>query len=561
MVTKRALFLVLVLLGSCKDDIGEGLGGEAVEAPANLAAIVLDGGMEVALTWADNASNETGYRVEINDAPFGTPPYVDLITLSADTISYTARSEPNRTWYFRVSAITSNSQSEPSNVVSVTTPDVPFPPAHFAALATGPLVVELRWISGAGSTGNRIERSADGGVSWLTVFLYATPVGVYGFNDSVQTAANKAYLYRMQSIGINGPSGYSFADSTTQTTPIATRSIPMVDGGSRTSLAISPFGIAHISHYDNSVSNLFHTTGHLQTGYTTAMIDNGGSVANFSVGYHGTSIALDGAGKVHVAANEYWSDSLRYVTNAGGLFTATMIDAKGGKSPQIRFSPYDGTLQIVYKSEGDVELTRAVRAGSGTWTFDTLPIRTIPEAVHGFAIDAQGIAHVVLVNDKNHLWHARNPGSGWELALISDQGLPDYPSLAIGPSGTLHAAYHDAATGWLMYAMSSGGAAWTTEKIHSYTGGNLGTFNSIAVNQSTGAIHVAYYNSVHKDLWVARKASGGTWKRNLLDSAGDVGRYTSIAWNPTSILELLTIAYYDATNGDLKIIVHGPWAQ
>jgi hypothetical protein len=109
--------------------------------------------------------------------------------------------------------------------------------------------------------------------------------------------------------------------------------------------------------------------------------------------------------------------------------------------------------------------------------------------------------------------------------------------------------------------MSSGGAAWTTEKIHSYTGGNLGTFNSIAVNQSTGAIHVAYYNSVHKDLWVARKALGGTWKRNLLDSAGDVGRYTSIALDPRSLFETLTIAYYDATNGDLKIIVHGPWAQ
>jgi hypothetical protein len=59
-------------------------------------------------------------------------------------------------------------------------------------------------------------------------------------------------------------------------------------------------------------------------------------------------------------------------------------------------------------------------------------------------------------------------------------------------------------------------------------------------------------------LWYARRAPGGTWRQNLLDSAGDVGRYTSIVFDLSTSSERIVIAYYDATNGDLKIIVHLP---
>jgi hypothetical protein len=76
---------------------------------------------------------------------------------------------------------------------------------------------------------------------------------------------------------------------------------------------------------------------------------------------------------------------------------------------------------------------------------------------------------------------------------------------------------------------------------------------------------VIHYDATNQHLRMARFARGGhgdcvdndDWNCLILDSAGDVGKYSSIASNPVYRTHL-GIAYHDATNGALKYIDYDP---
>jgi len=74
-MVKRALGVLLpLLLWGCPDDFGAGMGRlvAGLRTPTDLDGAP-NGGSEVVLTWRDHATVETGYRVEMNPVPFGTP--------------------------------------------------------------------------------------------------------------------------------------------------------------------------------------------------------------------------------------------------------------------------------------------------------------------------------------------------------------------------------------------------------------------------------------------------------------------------------------------------------
>jgi hypothetical protein len=79
---------------------------------------------------------------------------------------------------------------------------------------------------------------------------------------------------------------------------------------------------------------------------------------------------------------------------------------------------------------------------------------------------------------------------------------------------------------------------------------------------SNGIPWVAYENFgsllTGSDLMLAHRVGGGSgtcftgsnWSCETIDSAGDVGQYPEIEIAPGN---MIYIAYYDATNGDLKL--------
>ena len=81
--------------------------------------------------------------------------------------------------------------------------------------------------------------------------------------------------------------------------------------------------------------------------------------------------------------------------------------------------------------------------------------------------------------------------------------------------------------------------------------GDVGRHSSIAIG-ADGLGLISYYDATNGDLRVAHCADVVCSKATVstLDSAGDVGQYTSIAIGADG---LGLISYYDVGNGDLKV--------
>ena len=104
-------------------------------------------------------------------------------------------------------------------------------------------------------------------------------------------------------------------------------------------------------------------------------------------------------------------------------------------------------------------------------------------------------------------------------------------------------------------ASPAANAPWLMSQVD--TAGNTGQYASVAIEKPAGTTHVSYYDVTYGDLrWARSVHSGGNcgsnndWHCRTLDSADDVGKYSSIAYNEDD--EKVGIAYYDDTNGHLN---------
>ncbi len=112
----------------------------------------------------------------------------------------------------------------------------------------------------------------------------------------------------------------------------------------------------------------------------------------------------------------------------------------------------------------------------------------------------------------------------------------------------------------VMPAAASGGLVWHTATVDS--SGDRGTHTSIAFNPSYGTPWISYYDEDNGDLMVARRVSAGGncgpnngWNCETVDSTNDVGQNSSIDVyvNPAIIGSLqVGVAYQDVTVKALK---------
>jgi hypothetical protein len=94
-------------------------------APSNLTGSA-SSPTQVDLNWADNSNNETGFLVQRRTA--GTQ-YQTIFTTGIDVTSYSdTTADPNTTYFYQIIATNSAGNSDPSNELQVTTPDVQPPP-------------------------------------------------------------------------------------------------------------------------------------------------------------------------------------------------------------------------------------------------------------------------------------------------------------------------------------------------------------------------------------------------------------------------------------------------
>jgi hypothetical protein len=87
-------------------------------APSSLSASA--SGLDVALTWVDNSSDETGFRVLRRDSVPGS--YAPIAVVAAGGTTFTDTVPTPGTYWYRVQAFNANGDSVGSNVALITVP-------------------------------------------------------------------------------------------------------------------------------------------------------------------------------------------------------------------------------------------------------------------------------------------------------------------------------------------------------------------------------------------------------------------------------------------------------
>jgi titin len=182
-------------------------------APTGLAATAV-ASSRVNLTWVDNATNETGYKVErsADGASF-----TQIAQLGANVTGYTSTALDATTAYtYRVRAYEGTANySDYSNAASATTLPPPAPPSNLVATAVSPSRIELAWTDASTyEQGFRLERSTDG----VNFTLLVSPAANATTYPNTSLIAGQTYTYRIRAYDGANNSGYSnVAAATTET--------------------------------------------------------------------------------------------------------------------------------------------------------------------------------------------------------------------------------------------------------------------------------------------------------------------------------------------------------
>jgi unsaturated rhamnogalacturonyl hydrolase len=168
----------------------------APAAPSNLAAA--DGVGQSVLTWTDNSSNETGFKIERK--PLGSPDgsYVEVGSAAANAQSFTDV-VPAGSYTYRVRAVNGPTPSGYSNAddAVVSAPAGPAAPSNLGATVTGGDTAVLSWTDNSSNeTGFRIERRIGAG-SFST--LITKPAGSTTHSDP--GLGVNSYSYRVIAVG------------------------------------------------------------------------------------------------------------------------------------------------------------------------------------------------------------------------------------------------------------------------------------------------------------------------------------------------------------------------
>lgn len=553
MMRLLALVVAATILPSCLENESSSVLVPPV-APSGLSALPTADGSGVALAWTDNSSDETGFRIEAAHGPIAMDSDVtDTVVVPADSTAFTYPAEPARTYYFRIRAIAAGVESAPSNVVSATTPDVPPPPERFDALlgATGSdKFMNLLWDDCATETGYTIERSTNGGL-WAP--LTTVGQGVTSFTDPL-TATDIEYAYRIRASNANGSGPWSPAvrAQARSTNWGILVSPPSGDIAWFTSLAVSPFGECKVSSYDATSGMLALSSADIGGVLSTVNVDPGFPA---TLGYTGTSIALDDFLQPHIVANDVYGHQLYHLTNVTGTWVATPLDQTSDTDRAIVRTDTQGTPHVIYQSStGQIGL-RYVRRTNPTWNAEWV---TFDQTDHfAFVVDPAGVLHLSYrraAGGGHELVYARRNEGNWSFETLPTAGSPEMCSIAIAPSGAVHIAYNSITTGGLHLLYNSAGG-WTDEVVHRSPLARWGRYNSLSIDGNSGTLHLSYQESLYASLRYASRVPGGSWVYQHVDGSGDVGRFSSIGTDSSG---RVFIAYGDATNGRVRLARTGP---
>jgi len=362
-----------------------------------------------------------------------------------------------------------------------------------------------------------------------TASRVASPHGSRGCGRSLQ-AATITGLVLLASLSIFPYTGRAMA----WIVDIVDPDSPLVVG----SLVLDASGTPNIVYY-NWATNTIKQADYSGLPWTIDMVSNSTTV-------HEVDIALDGSGRPYLA----WSDlasTLWYAWRNGTTWDRELVTPTLGDGwvklaldaqdrPHIVFD--DGPM-------GSRELWHGVRENA-TWAFDMIDSGTDFAISGRLIVDGSGFCHASYVEESspNHLKHARQNASSWNVDTVYTAPNLDPGGLAVDSEGRPHLSFLELTDGDLLYTAWNG-TGWSIQTVDSVT--RVGWESSLFLDVADRP-HISYWGPDARDLKYARW-NGSAWINETVDSAGDVGRFSSLAVDQFGTVHIL---YQDTTNAQVK---------
>jgi subtilisin family serine protease len=340
-----------------------------LDPPTNLAATALSTS-RIDLTWTDNATAETGYKIERS---FDGVNFTQIAMLPANYQAYSNTNLLGGTSYtYRVRAHKGPDHTAYSNTSTATTQPVPAAPSGLGAVAVSSSRINLTWTDNSSNEqGFKIERSTDG-ANWLQV-------GTVGANltsmANTNLMANTTYTYRVRSFeGPNHSSYSSTASATTGPGPAAPSNL--------TAIAVSSSRI-NLAWADNSSNEagfkVERSTDGVSFMQVATLLPNTTSYANMSLGpgttYHYRVRSFDGPN------NSAYTNTAS-ATTQGGPAAPSNLTATAVSSSRIDLAWTDNATNEagfkVERSTDGVTFTQIalLLANATSWANTSLPAAT-----------------------------------------------------------------------------------------------------------------------------------------------------------------------------------------
>ena len=163
------------------------------------------------------------------------------------------------------------------------------------------------------------------------------------------------------------------------------------------------------------------------------------------------------------------------------------------------------------------------------------------------------------IQELGDLTVAHREDGTWVIEAIENPGHDGWDSTIVtGADGMIRAAgidpqqfdredgveyYELTDTGWEVTAIGSGPVAYE--------------YNVALAVQPNGEPALTYYDNNQQDLMYAFRENG-TWSIETVDAAGDVGRYSSLTFDPAGTAHISYIELTGATTGTVRYATGGP---
>ncbi len=339
--------------------------------------------------------------------------------------------------------------------------------------------------------------------------------------------------------------------------------------GQYTSITVGADGLGLISYYDGTNGDLkvAHCADLACATRTTATLDSTGDVGQY------TSITLGSDDRALISYYDVTNGDLKVAHCADVACTSATtaaLDSAGnvGQYAAITVAS-DGLGLISYYdvTNGDLKAAHCATVActsAGTATLDGGGGGPDVGQYSAITVAGDGLGVISYYNATNSILKAAHctdvacTASANVSFYLTDRPTGQYTSITVGSDGLPIIGFNGSFNGYIFVGLTHCSTFTCTGLGYSGTSTAADIRDTAITRGSDGTPALSYYSVTNGDLMLAHYCTdvlcygqGAPLNPTTLDSAGDVGQYDSITIGSDG---LALISYYDATNGDLKVI-------